>query len=119
MTTLEQVAKKHNITLVQARQLKSAIFTTWDYVAYDYIEGFGGEYEAIKAHGSSAAMIAEATVDADRLRDHGERNRNSVDVIGRRSHTGAPVRGGPHELRACRRTAVFDSSWNRGCPGRG
>ena len=72
MTTLQEAAEKHNITLVQARQLKSAIFTTWDYVAYDYIEGFGGEYEAIKAHGSSAAMIAEATVDADRLRDHGD-----------------------------------------------
>ena len=72
MTTLDQVAKKHNITLVQARKLKSAIHITWDYVAYDYIELFGGEYEAIKAHGSSAAMIAEATVDADRLRDHGD-----------------------------------------------
>ena len=72
MTTLEQAAKKHNITLNQARKLKSAIHITWDYVAYDYIELFGGEYEAIKAQGSSAAMIAEATVDADRLRDHGD-----------------------------------------------
>ena len=72
MTTLEQIAKKHNITLVQARKLKSAIHITWDYVAYDYIELFGGEYEAIKAHGSSAAMIAEATVDAGRLLDHGD-----------------------------------------------
>ena len=72
MSTLEEVAKKHNITLVQARKLKSAMHITWDYVAYDYIECFGGEYEATKAHGSSAAMIAEATVDADRLRDHGD-----------------------------------------------
>jgi hypothetical protein len=72
MTTLEQAAKKHNITLVQARKLKSAIHITWDYIAYDYIECFGGEYEAIKAHGSSAAMITQATVDADRLRDHGD-----------------------------------------------
>ena len=72
MTTLHEVAKKHNITLVQARQLKSAITLTWDCVAYDYIDCFGGEDEAIKAHGSSAAMIAEATVDADRLRDHGD-----------------------------------------------
>jgi len=72
MNTLYEVAKKHNITLNQARQLKSAITLTWDYIAYDYIECFGGEYEAIKAHGSSAAMIAEATVDADRLRDHGD-----------------------------------------------
>ena len=72
MITLEQVAKKHNITLNQARKLKSAMHIAWDYIAYEYIELFGGEYEAIKAHGSSAAMIAEATVDADRLRDHGD-----------------------------------------------
>ena len=72
MITLEQVAKKHNITLVQARKLKSAIHITWDYVAYDYIASFTSEYEAIKAHGSAAAMIAQATVDADRLRDHGD-----------------------------------------------
>ena len=72
MTTLHEVAKKHNITLVQARQLKSAIMLTWDCIAYDYIELFGGEYEAIKAHGSSAAMIAESTVDAGRLLEHGD-----------------------------------------------
>ena len=72
MTTLEQVAKKHNITLAQARQLKSAIHSTWDYIGYDYVECFGSEYEAIEAHGSEAAMVAEATVDAGRLREHGE-----------------------------------------------
>ena len=72
MTTLEQVAKKHNITLNQARKLKSAMHIAWDYIAYEYIELFGGEYEAIKAHGSSAAMIAESTVDAGRLLEHGD-----------------------------------------------
>ena len=72
MTTLNEVAKKHNITLVQARQLKSAIMCTWDLVEYDYIDLFGSEDEAIKAHGSVAAMIAEATVDAGRLLEHGD-----------------------------------------------
>ena len=72
MSTLEQVAKKHNITLNQVRKLKSAIVITWDYLEYEYIDLFGGEDKAIKAHGSRAAMIAEATVDADRLRDHGD-----------------------------------------------
>ena len=72
MTTLEQVAKKYNITLEQAMQLKSVICTTWDYIGYDYVECFPSELEAIRAHGSEAAMVAEATVDADRLRSHGD-----------------------------------------------
>ena len=72
MTTLEQVAKKHDLTLEQAAQLKSVIEQTWNYIAYDYLECFSSEYEAIKAHGSEAAMIAEATVDAHRLREHGD-----------------------------------------------
>ena len=49
MTTLHEVAKKHNITLVQARKLKSAMHIAWDYIGYEYVELFGGEYEAIKA----------------------------------------------------------------------
>ena len=72
MTTLHEVAKKHNITLVQARKLKSAMAITWDYLEYEYIDLFGDEDKAIKAHGSRAAMIAEATVDADRLLNHGD-----------------------------------------------
>jgi hypothetical protein len=74
MTQLEQIAKKYNLTFEQAMQLKSVIQETWEYIGYEYIELFGGEYEAIKAHGSRAAMIAEATVDADRLRNHGDVN---------------------------------------------
>ena len=72
MTQLEKTAKKHNLTLEQAAQLKSVIEQTWNYIAYDYLECFSSEYEAIKAHGSEAAMIAEATVDAHRLREHGD-----------------------------------------------
>ena len=72
MTTLHEVAKKHNITINQARKLKSAIVIAWDYLEYEYIDLFGDEDKAIKAHGSAAAMIAEATVDAGRLLEHGD-----------------------------------------------
>ena len=66
--SLEQVAKKNGMTLEQAKELKQAMCNTWDYIGYDFIECCGGEDEAMKLFGSYAAMIAEATVDADRLR---------------------------------------------------
>ena len=72
MTQLEQIAKKHNLTLEQATQLKSVICETWEYVGYDFIECCGGEDEALNIFDSYAQMVAEATVDADRLRHHGD-----------------------------------------------
>ena len=72
MTQLEQIAKKHNLTLEQATQLKSVICETWEYVGYDFIECCGGEDEALNIFDSYAQMVAEATVDADRLRQHGD-----------------------------------------------
>ena len=70
MTQLEQTAKKHNLTIEQATQLKSVIQQTWEYVGYDYVECCGGEDEALNIFETYAAMVAEATVDADRLRMH-------------------------------------------------
>ena len=72
MTQLEQTAKKHNLTLEQAKQLKSVICETWEYVGYDFMECCGGEDEALNIFDSYAKMVAEATVDADRLRNHGD-----------------------------------------------
>ncbi len=72
MTQLEQVAKKYNLTAAQAMQLKSVIQQTWEYIGYDFMECCGGEDEALQIFGSYPKMIAEATVDADRLRDHGD-----------------------------------------------
>ena len=72
MITLEQVAQKHGLTHEQAKTLKSAICNTWDYIGYDYMECCGGENEALKYFDSYAQMVAEATVDADRLREHGD-----------------------------------------------
>tara|TARA_B100000519_G_C13825405_1_gene242405 strand:- start:167 stop:460 length:294 start_codon:yes stop_codon:yes gene_type:complete len=72
MTQLEQTAKKHNLTLEQAKQLKGAMSNTWDYVGYDFMECCGGEDEALNIFDSYAQMVAEATVDADRLRSLNE-----------------------------------------------
>ena len=72
MTQLEQTAKKHNLTLEQATQLKGVMANTWEYVGYDFMECCGGEDEALNIFDSYAQMVAEATVDADRLRQHGD-----------------------------------------------
>ena len=72
MLTLEQVARNHGLTIEQAKSLKSAIAMTWDYIGYDYIDCFDSERQAINEHGGEAAMIAEATVDAHRLKQHGD-----------------------------------------------
>ena len=72
MTQLEQTAKKHNLTLEQATQLKSVIQETWEYVGYDFMECCGGEDEALNIFDSYAQMVAEATVDAGRLQNHGD-----------------------------------------------
>ncbi len=72
MLTLEQTARNHGLTLEQAKSLKSAIGSTWNYIGYDYISCFDSERQAINAHGGEAAMIAEATVDAHRLKQYGD-----------------------------------------------
>ena len=72
MTQLEQIAEKHNLTLEQATQLKSVIQETWEYVGYDFMECCGGEDEALNIFDSYAQMVAEATVDAGRLQNHGD-----------------------------------------------
>ena len=69
--TLEQVATRYGMTVDQAKQLKGAICNTWDYVGYDFMECCGGEAEALDIFDSYAQMVAEATVDAGRLRQHG------------------------------------------------
>jgi len=66
--TEQEVADKFNITLEQVSQLRNAMSRTWSQCCYDYIDCFeGGEPEALRSHGSEAAMIAECTLDADRV----------------------------------------------------
>jgi len=67
MATYAEVAEKFGITLDQARQLKKAMSMTWSQIAWDWFDCFGSEDEAYETYGSEAAMVAEATIDADRI----------------------------------------------------
>ena len=68
MATYAETAEKFEITPEQARQLKQAMSMTWDQIAWDWIDCFESEDAAYEAYGSEAAMVAEATIDADRIR---------------------------------------------------
>jgi|APSaa5957512622_1039677.scaffolds.fasta_scaffold166967_1 hypothetical protein len=68
-TTLSEVADKFDITLEQAEKLKRGMSSTWDAIggdAVDFIDYFDSE----------AAMVAEFTLDADRLKTY---SGNSID----------------------------------------
>jgi hypothetical protein len=65
---LADIVVKHGITLDQIRELRSAMQFTWSSIAYDIAECFeGGEEELYEAYNDEAAMIAENTLDADRV----------------------------------------------------
>ena len=71
MATYEEVANKFGITVDQARVLKEAMETTWSVIGWDFVSCFpGGEAEAYEVFGSKKAMVAEATIDADRIKAH-------------------------------------------------
>ena len=69
MSTEQEVADQFGVTQEQVRELKSAMSKTWSQVCYDYIDCFeGGEREAYAAFDNDeAALITEATLDADRV----------------------------------------------------
>ena len=67
MPTFQEVAEKFGVEEAQVKELKWAMADTWGYIGSDYLATFRSEREAIKAHGSEAAMVAEATLDADRI----------------------------------------------------
>jgi hypothetical protein len=63
MSTLKEVAVKFDITLDQAKSLKEGMSSTWDVIgsdAVDFIDYFDSE----------AAMVAEFTLDAGRLKTY-------------------------------------------------
>lgn len=71
MATYEEVAEEYKITHDQIHQLKRVMATTWDMIGWDFVSCFpGGEAEAYEVFGSEAAMVAEATIDADRIKTH-------------------------------------------------
>jgi len=68
MATIAEVAEIFGITENQVNDLRLAMSRTWSQCCYDYIDCFeGGENEALKSHGTETAMIAECTIDADRV----------------------------------------------------
>ncbi len=68
MLTKEQVAQSFGITEQQVIDLRRAMSRTWSNCCYDYIDCFPGGVEgALRAHGTETAMIAECTLDADRV----------------------------------------------------
>ena len=64
---LEDVAENYGITLEQAEQLRMAMIRTWEYISYDWFDCFPSVDDAYASHGSEAAMISEATLDANRI----------------------------------------------------
>tara|TARA_Y100000310_G_scaffold189647_2_gene189615 strand:+ start:110 stop:448 length:339 start_codon:yes stop_codon:yes gene_type:complete len=65
---LADIVVKHGITVDQIRELASAMRYTWSSIAYDIAECFdGGEDELYGAYADEAEMIAENTLDADRV----------------------------------------------------
>jgi hypothetical protein len=69
MATFTEVAEKFNITSEQVNTLREAMSRTWSEVYYDLVDSFeGGEREMYKLYGNKeAAMVAENTLDADRV----------------------------------------------------
>jgi hypothetical protein len=64
------IVVKYGITLEQIKTLRSAMYRTWNQVYYDLVECFeGGEAEMESVYDDEAAMIAENTLDADRVTD--------------------------------------------------
>jgi hypothetical protein len=67
--TKEMIAEKHGITVEQVDQLIESMAQTWDIISGDWHDivgpaGWAGLY------GSEAEMVAEATLDADRITTH-------------------------------------------------
>ena len=68
MRTIQEVAKKFDITPGQASQLYNAMSITWGTIYSDIMNCFeGGEDEAYSAYSDEAEMVAENTLDADRV----------------------------------------------------
>jgi hypothetical protein len=67
-TKLQEVADKHSLTLEQVSNLRRAMEVTWSQIYGDLMDCFeGGEDEAYSLYDDEASMIAENTIDADRV----------------------------------------------------
>ena len=70
MKTFEEVADKWMVRPSQVRTMKDAMGEVWNMIGCDYMAACGGELETYEMFDSEAEMIAEATVDADRLSNY-------------------------------------------------
>jgi hypothetical protein len=62
------IVVKYGITIEQIKDLKHAMNQTWSQIFYDVAECFdGGEAELNESYKDEAEMIAENTLDADRV----------------------------------------------------
>ena len=65
---LADIVVEYGITLDQIKELRSAMHRTWGQIVYDLVECFeGGEEMMESCYDDEAAMIAENTLDADRV----------------------------------------------------
>ena len=71
MATYQTIATKYGITPAQVKQLQWAMADTWSVIGPEYIDCFESEREAYAAFDSYAAMVAEATIDAGRIKMYG------------------------------------------------
>ena len=71
MASYQDIATKYGITPEQVKELQWAMADTWSAIGCEYIDGFGSDREAYAAFHSEADMVAEATIDADRIKMYG------------------------------------------------
>jgi hypothetical protein len=68
MTSYKSIATKYGITPEQVKQLQWAMADTWSAIGCEWIACFESEQQAYDAFNSEADMVAEATIDADRIK---------------------------------------------------
>ena len=68
MATYQDIGTKYGITPGQVKQLQWAMADTWSAIGCEYIACFESEQQAYDAFNSEADMVAEATIDADRIK---------------------------------------------------
>ena len=68
MATYQVIGTKYGITPEQVKQLQWAMADTWSAIGCEWIACFESEQEAYDTFNGEADMVAEATIDADRIK---------------------------------------------------
>ena len=64
---LAEVSAAYGVSVDQAKTLRDAMYRTWSEVSFDIMDCFETEAELEAAFSDEAEMIAELTLDADRV----------------------------------------------------